>query len=88
MADLAAFSGTRSEDFFGAVERFQTEHMAREKLKRATGIGFERGGRKAALGEMFPVVIELADHAIVTKQAVAALIDFGDNFAALFVEVR
>ncbi len=88
MADLAELCGARSEDFFGAVERFQPKHVAREKLKRAAGIGFERGRRKTALGEMFPVAVDLVEHAVVTKQAVAALIDFSNNFAALFVKIR
>ncbi len=53
MTELAELSGTRSEDLFRTVERFQAEHVAREKLKRAAGIGFERRGRKAALGKCF-----------------------------------
>ena len=62
--------------------------MAREKLKRATGVGFERGRREAALGEMFPEAVERGEHAVVGKQAVAALIDFGDDPTALFIKRR
>src|SRR5213593_2194723 len=88
MTELAELSRIRSEDLFGTVERFQAKHVAREKLKRTTGIGFERGRRRAALGKMFPVTVELGDRAVVGQQAIAALIDFSGDLAALSVKRR
>ena len=88
MTELAELRGARSEDFFGMVERFQAEHVAREKLKRAAGIGFQRRRREAALGKMFPVAIEVGERAVVRKQAVTALIDCGDDLASLPVKRR
>src|SRR6266545_7890208 len=88
MTELAELSGIWSEDLFRTVKRLQAEHVAREKLKRATGIGFECGRRRAALGKMFPVTVELGERAVVGQQAITALVDFGDDLAALSVKRR
>ncbi len=62
--------------------------MARKKLKWAAGVGFERSGRRSALGKVFPVVSEIGERTVIGKQAVAALIGCSNDLAALPVKLR
>ena len=88
MTELAELRGLGPRVSSGWSSGSKPSTSAREKLKRAAGIGFERRGRRAALGKMFPVAIEVGERAVVRKQAVTALIDCGDDLASLPVKLR
>src|SRR4029078_10377916 len=88
MAELTELSGTRSEDFFGPVERCHAEYMTRKKLKGTASIGFQRGGRDPARGITLPIIFKLRKRSVVAQQPIAAAVDFGDNLSSLPVNCR
>src|SRR5678816_4228225 len=88
MAELTELSGTRSEGFFGPVERCQAEYVARKKLKRTASVGFQRSGRHAAFAITLPVILKVSERSVIGQQAIAAPIDFGGNFSALPINCR